>query len=556
MTMQIIGIREKLLIAFLGVTSIVLLVSGGVFFYIAQGLLKEQIYSQLSQAAISISTQIDDRLRYMESIVGEVVSHDDLRRDLTAADTGEAIDPGRMLGPLLEDAREAAPDILDLAVFSPEGQFLASARRNSLIDALPDSFSEDIGRQGISWRWQMRDQADMEVGYSITYENQMIGKLVAVIDPQFLQQLIDRLAIDDDLFDIIISRPSDKDSPIPLVTSRDIEIERPDMRLNPFANDGAFRFVEGTEDYRGERVLAVLTTLRDYPLGVTIKAEDDVVLEPLKEEKLTFLLLIVGSFALALLVTYILSAFLSRPILDMARIASLIASGDFERRISNFSQDELGLLGKALNQMGDQLMDMQSKLQKYFNEKTENIERLNKDLQATNEELQELSRTDPLTGLANRREFIIVLKREWGRARREGTWLAFCMIDVDCFKKFNDSLGHEAGDQALKRVAKLIKDQCRRATDLAVRLGGEEFGVLLPTTNLEQAKQLAEQIRQEIAAAGIAHPASDVADVLTLSIGVSAIVPEDHHESGELIKNADKGLYSAKHAGRNRVMVG
>lgn len=551
--MHIIGVREKLLVAFLGVTSIVLLVSGGVFFFIAQGLLKDQIYHRLTQASVSVSTQIGDRLHYLEELIGEAAGQPDLESNIEAIDNDGTGEAHRALSVILEDAREAADEILDLALFTPDGKFVGSARRKPVVDELTGPFGKDIRERRIAWRWQVHSRPGLELGYSLTSGKKEIGILVAVIDPLSLRQLVSGLAQDDDLFDVIISHPSENNEPVPLVTSRDIDIEKPDMRLNPFLNKGALRFVDGATDFRGKEVLAVLNTVRDFPLGVTIKAEDDVVLAPLKEEKLTFLLLIVGSFALALMVTYVLSVFLSKPILDMARVASLIASGDFEKRIRSFSRDEMGILARALNQMGERLLDMRSKLQVHFDEKADDMERLNKGLMEFNEELRELSSTDSLTQLANRREFDAILKKEWQRARRNGSWLALCMIDVDYFKQYNDSLGHDAGDEALKKVAGAIEESCRRPAELAARLGGEEFGALLPGADPEQALQQAERIRLAVVESAVPHPDSEVSGYLTVSVGVFAFVPESNAGIPAFLAQADKALYKAKESGRNRV---
>lgn len=162
-----------------------------------------------------------------------------------------------------------------------------------------------------------------------------------------------------------------------------------------------------------------------------------------------------------------------------------------------------------------------------------------------------LSITDGLTGLANRRRFDEVFAREWRRTRRTGKSLALLMIDADRFKQLNDTFGHARGDEVLKVIARVIESSIRRPGDMAARYGGEEFAAILPETDIAGAMKVAETIRSRVehdGAAGGTLP-SDV----TVSVGVAATVPDDGKSAGNLVDAADKALYRAKHAGRNRV---
>jgi len=165
--------------------------------------------------------------------------------------------------------------------------------------------------------------------------------------------------------------------------------------------------------------------------------------------------------------------------------------------------------------------------------------------------LVELSRTDPLTRLANRRAFDEALEAEWRRARRGGSTLAVAIVDVDRFKQFNDLLGHQAGDGCLQRVATTLAASSRRAGDLVARYGGEEFAVLLPATDLSAARKLAEDMRRDIEALQI--PSGDGKRLVTVSVGVAAAdaTLEDTQEA--LVARADRALYRAKAEGRNRI---
>ncbi|WP_460045395.1 diguanylate cyclase domain-containing protein [Pseudomonas sp. S2_H01] len=174
----------------------------------------------------------------------------------------------------------------------------------------------------------------------------------------------------------------------------------------------------------------------------------------------------------------------------------------------------------------------------------------------TNLVLQRLMNSDGLTGLSNRRHFDEYLELEWRRAIREQTQLSLMMIDVDYFKAYNDNFGHLEGDEALRQVAKAIRASCSRPSDLPARYGGEEFALVLPNTSPGGARLLAEKLRQTVAGMNIPHIAPSDGASLTVSIGLSTVVPQVGSHSRQVIQSADQGLYAAKHNGRNQVVVG
>lgn len=159
---------------------------------------------------------------------------------------------------------------------------------------------------------------------------------------------------------------------------------------------------------------------------------------------------------------------------------------------------------------------------------------------------------DGLTGIANRRRFEGALELEWRRARRNQSSIALIMADLDAFKDYNDSLGHQAGDDCLRQVAAALSEQVSRPTDLVARYGGEEFVVILPDTDLASAQHVAEQMRLAVAGLAIAHPKARVGASVTISLGVAAMVPMGEQQPNELIECADRLLYLAKRAGGDR----
>lgn len=176
-------------------------------------------------------------------------------------------------------------------------------------------------------------------------------------------------------------------------------------------------------------------------------------------------------------------------------------------------------------------------------------------LQETNLALQQLMKSDGLTGLSNRRHFDEFLETEWLRGRRLRSELSLLLIDVDQFKLYNDHYGHVKGDDTLCAVAGALSEVRRRATDLAARYGGEEFALVLPETSLGGARLLAEKLRLAVEALAIPHQTLPEGSVVTVSVGVATLVPSDAYEPVELVERADRALYMAKNNGRNRVEV-
>jgi diguanylate cyclase (GGDEF)-like protein len=168
---------------------------------------------------------------------------------------------------------------------------------------------------------------------------------------------------------------------------------------------------------------------------------------------------------------------------------------------------------------------------------------------------EELARTDGLTRLANRRWFDETLANKWAQSLRDGRPMSLLMIDVDCFKIFNDSYGHQAGDRILARIADVIDGAVRRPDDFAARYGGEEFVVLLPDTDRGGAKLVAETICEKVRALQINHAGSRDS-IVTVSVGAATSLPRaGMTTAAHLIHNADTALYRAKADGRNRACI-
>jgi diguanylate cyclase (GGDEF)-like protein/PAS domain S-box-containing protein len=177
------------------------------------------------------------------------------------------------------------------------------------------------------------------------------------------------------------------------------------------------------------------------------------------------------------------------------------------------------------------------------------------ELERAKKQLEQLATVDSLTGIPNRRSIDETLQREWLKAMRNAEPLVVMMIDIDYFKNYNDFYGHQAGDMCLKQVAHAIRSSLRRSTDYVGRYGGEEFIVLLTHSDWEKAQKAAEKIFEAIHHLNIPHLASPTSEIVTISAGISLMIPLPRLSVSLLIQQADEALYQAKHNGRNQFVM-
>lgn len=238
-------------------------------------------------------------------------------------------------------------------------------------------------------------------------------------------------------------------------------------------------------------------------------------------------LLLSFTVVLVVLILLLYSGFyysVKKTITQLVDSAEAVAAGDFDRAMRTHTRDELSLLGRALDHMREQLKARQS-------------------------HLHEMSITDGLTGLKNRKYFDEVLEAETNKAVRGNYPLALIMVDIDHFKAVNDDYGHMVGDECLRFVAAKLKEFAKRASDIAARYGGEEFAIILPDSSVEACFEIAEQLRKSVQDSDI--QVGEILMKLTVSCGVASMVPRSLKEMPDLLRTADEALYDAKRSGRN-----
>lgn len=230
----------------------------------------------------------------------------------------------------------------------------------------------------------------------------------------------------------------------------------------------------------------------------------------------------------------------------MARVRAAIAAGDhWEEEILATRPDgtryPIGALGELVRGADGRVQHFVLVLQDLSSQKE------------LEERLREMSATDGLTRIANRRAFDEGLAREWARAIRQRSPLSVIMADIDFFKRYNDQYGHVAGDGCLQQVAAALKGGVRQGGDFVARYGGEEFAVVLPGADAAAARVVAESLRARVEALGIEHAGNPSGGVVTISLGVATVQPRADEPATGLVELADQQLYRAKAAGRNRV---
>lgn len=292
--------------------------------------------------------------------------------------------------------------------------------------------------------------------------------------------------------------------------------------------------------YHGKSVVGTLKRVPQLDWGVVAEKERKTAYAQIVRLRNTTLTLVAGLLLGIGLCAYLLGLSIVRPLARLTKGADKVAAGDLEVDIPVPSRSEVGYLTEVFNHMVARLRQGR-----------EELANINATLREKNKELEELSITDSLTGLNNRKHLMEKLAGELIRSERYDRKFSVLMIDIDHFKRYNDTYGHLAGDEVLRRMAEVFR-QSIRSSDYAARYGGEEFMLILPETGSGQGVQAAERIRRRVAEEKIGG--EEHSEVVTVSVGVASF-PENGDDSNSIISQADVALYRAKQAGRNQVIL-
>ena len=292
--------------------------------------------------------------------------------------------------------------------------------------------------------------------------------------------------------------------------------------------------------YHNRPVVGTLKRMSELGWGVVAEKERAKAYAQIVRLRNLTLALVFGLLLLIGLAAYLLSLSLVLPLNRLTSGAGKVAGGDLEVDVPVSSRSEVGYLTEVFN-------DMVARLR----QGREELASINETLREKNVELHEISITDSLTGLYNRKHLMETLDKEVSRSQRHSRSFSLLVIDIDHFKKYNDTYGHLAGDEVLSKLASVFKE-CIRSSDYAARYGGEEFIIMLPEIGPEQGVEAAERIRHKVAEEIFNSDGESIK--VTISVGVASF-PENGEDAESVIRNADAALYEAKELGRNRVVL-
>ena len=292
--------------------------------------------------------------------------------------------------------------------------------------------------------------------------------------------------------------------------------------------------------YHDEPVVGALKRMSELDWGVVAEKERAKAYAQIVRLRNVTLILVVGLLLFIGLGAYLLGLTLVRPLDRLTGGASKVAAGDLEVDLPVLSGSEVGYLTEVFN-------DMVARLR----QGREQLAVINETLRKKNKELHELSITDSLTGLYNRKHLMETLENEVARSKRHKHDFSVLVIDIDHFKEYNDTYGHLAGDEVLSRLATVFKESVR-SCDYVARYGGEEFILVLPEIGPEDGVKAAERIRKKVAKENFAGDGETIQ--VTVSVGVASY-PKDGDDSQSIIRHADTALYKSKESGRNRVVL-
>jgi diguanylate cyclase (GGDEF)-like protein len=495
------------------------------------GKITEEMQSASTQSARELGLWLKERLYELRVFASSYEVTENLEQ---RPRSGGARNPAvRRLTDYLNSVRERFADFVELMVVDPQGNVVATSARQLRPIEMPRGWTDEVLSDNAALGDPYRDPglgaALLVVAVPVHVPSgRFLGALTAKLNLSSMDQILRRYAPSDSGRVYLVSNEGE------IVTGRATgsgsRLTTASMqRLS--ARDGGLANYRG---YDGERVVGSMHSEPLLRWAVVAEAPASLAFRQVTQLRDTMLLLVVALLIGVGLIAYFLGLFIVRPLQRLATGAAKVAAGNLDVDLPVLSGGEVGYLTQVFNNMVVRLR-----------EGREALDAANETLRRKNEELERLSVTDGLTGLFNRRRLMEAVADEARRSQRLKHTFALLMVDVDHFKKYNDSFGHLAGDGVLSRVAALLREATREVDHVA-RYGGEEFLVMLPETGMPEALEIAERIRALIA--DEVFPGRRT----TVSIGVAEF-PLHGDSPEQVIAAADEALYEAKREGRNKV---
>jgi len=491
-----------------------------------------------AQAANELGLWLKERQYDLRVFSNSYEVSQNLQRAPKSGPAGRARVATGRLGDYLNSVRERFVDYRELVVFGLDGQAVASSPARASLTALPRGWQAKLrAGEPISGvpTWDSAGKT-MTVAIAVPIQpdgGTAIGAFAANLDLKAARAVLQRFARGHNGTAYLVNYTGDR-----ILSSLPDQSGPTDGRLDGSAMRWLSAESHDVVEYVNPDGIAVISTLRSIPASnwsVVAELPQAEGYGQVNHLRNVTILVLAGLLAVVGLLAYALGLMLVKPLDRLTKGAERVAAGDFEVNLPVVTGGELGYLTKVFN-------DMVAKLRHSMKE----VDAANETLRQKNVQLERLSLTDPLTGLFNRRHLMTMLESELRRAGRAQRGFSILMLDVDHFKTYNDAFGHQAGDDALIKVAGLLKASLRDV-DCPARYGGEEFLVLLPDTGIEQATEVAERIRTSI------RRESFTGAGVTLSVGVAEF-PGHGASLDSLIAAADAALYHAKRQGRDRVV--
>jgi diguanylate cyclase (GGDEF)-like protein len=506
--------------------------------------IKQELKVVTSQTSRELELWLKDRLYDVRVFSSSYVVLENLEKILRAGNAHiENVVALRRLKDYLRSVQEKIVDYQELMLLDLQGKVVATSATQATTVKLPEKWRQraDLHKYTIGdayWDGALAAGVVVITQPVRTANERLLGVLVAKINFRTIIQKL-KLYTRGEIGELyLVTREG-----FLLVSSRPISGKFLETKLAESSTRRLFSKEAEPREYtnhQGSQVVGALKRMSTLGWGIVAEKERAKAYAQIVQLRKFTMVLVLVLLLIIGLGAYLLGMSMVRPLDRLTSGAAQVAAGDLEVDIPVLSRSEVGYLTEVFNAMVKRLRQGR-----------ETLATINETLRRKNEELHRISITDSLTGLYNRKHMLEALDKEVNRCLRHNRTFALLIIDIDHFKKYNDSYGHLAGDEVLRRLGSVFKASIRTC-DYAARYGGEEFIFLLPETDAASGAQTAERIRSQVAKEEFGSDEKPI--VVTVSVGVAAY-PDNGDDPESVLRYADDALYKAKEYGRNQVVL-